>query len=255
MPKTRLDQQLVELNHYRSRSRARDAVLRGSVKVNGVAVKRPSQLVASNDRFEISDAAVDYVSRAALKLEAGLDASGFDPGGRNALDIGASTGGFSQLLLERGAKHVFAIDVGHDQMDDRISKDPRVSNLEGINARNLTIDMLGPKAQAGIGCVVCDVSFISLKLALPPALALVEPGGWGVFLVKPQFELGREHLGKGGIVREREKLEQCADDTARWLDMQDRWRHTHLLPSPIEGSGGNREFLLCGIKDANRKPE
>ncbi|MEM7462791.1 MAG: TlyA family RNA methyltransferase [Pseudomonadota bacterium] len=255
MPKTRLDQKLVDLNFYRSRSRARDAVLRGSVTVNGVAAMRPSQMVANEDNFEVRDAAIEYVSRAALKLEAGLEAAGYDPDGKVALDIGASTGGFSQILLERGASHIFAVDVGHDQMDARISSDPRVTNLEGINARNLTITTLGPEAKVGIGCVVCDVSFISLKLALPPALALVEPDGWGIFLVKPQFELGREHLGKGGIVRDREMLEQCSNDMACWLDMQDGWRNTHLLPSPIEGSGGNQEFLLCGMKDANRKPE
>lgn len=254
MAKTCLDQQLVELNIYRTRSRARDAVRRGTVSVNGEITRRPSQKVASDDHFEIVDAAFDYVSRAALKLEAGLEATKFDPQGCVALDIGASTGGFSQVLLEGGAAHVFAVDVGHGQIDARIGKDPRVSNLEGINARSLTIDVLGSKAQAGINCVVSDVSFISLKIALPPALELVQPGGWGIFLVKPQFELGRENLGKGGIVRDKKNLIQCANDLAHWLDTQSEWRHTHLLPSPIEGSGGNQEFLLCGIKDADRKP-
>lgn len=253
MTKSRLDQQLVDLTYYRTRSRARDAVLRGSVSVNGVVSRRPSQKVSGGDRFEIHDAAFNYVSRAALKLKAGLNATRFDPEGRIAMDIGASTGGFSQILLEAGAAHVFAVDVGHGQIDARIGKDPRVSNLEGVNARNLNPDILGPEAREGIDCVVSDVSFISLKLALPPALDMVKHGGWGIFLVKPQFELGRENLGKGGIVRDKEKLQQCANDMTQWLDMQPDWRHTHLLPSPIEGSGGNQEFLLCGIKDANRK--
>ncbi|MGI9400877.1 MAG: TlyA family RNA methyltransferase [Rhizobiaceae bacterium] len=250
MAKTRLDQKLVDLNYYRTRSRARDAVLRGSVSVNGVIARKPAQNVASNDQFEVADAASDYVSRAALKLKAGLEASGFDPNGCIALDIGASTGGFTQVLLEAGANHVFAIDVGHGQMDAKLLTDPRITNLEGINARNLTIETLGAPKDTQIICVVCDVSFISLKLALPPALEIVQSGGWGIFLVKPQFELGQENLGKGGIVRDHQMSKRCAEEMAQWLDMQQGWRHTHLLASPIEGGDGNQEFLLCGEKDA-----
>lgn len=252
MQKNRLDQQLVDLNIYRTRSRARDAVLRGAVSVNGTVVTRPSQSVSLQDRFDIEDAALDYVSRAALKLKAGLAATGYDTTGCIALDLGASTGGFTQVLLEAGCRHVFAVDVGHGQIDPRIGRDGRVTSLEGVNARSLTWDDLGGEVHGGIDCVVSDLSFISLKLALPPALSMVRPGGWGIFLVKPQFELGREHVGKGGIVRDRQEQDHCAMDLAKWLDRQTGWRHTHILASPIEGGSGNREFLLGGIKDAKQ---
>src|SRR5690606_208620 len=174
---------------FPSRSRARDAVTRGTVKVEGRLVTKAGQTFPDNATVEIDDPAQDYVSRAALKLVAALDHFGLDPTGLNCLDVGASTGGFTQVLLQRGGAHVIAVDVGHDQMHPLVAGDARVTNLEGLNARTLSEDDLSDRP---IDFVVSDVSFISLKLALPPALLLARPGATCVLLVKPQFEAGRE---------------------------------------------------------------
>jgi 23S rRNA (cytidine1920-2'-O)/16S rRNA (cytidine1409-2'-O)-methyltransferase len=241
----RLDQYLVELGHYETRSRARDAIARGAVSVDGKPVTKPGAPVSAGAAVAIADPARAYVSRAALKLIAGLDAFGFDPVGRDCLDIGASTGGFSQVLLERGARHVTAIDVGHGQMDPRVAADPRVENREGRNARDLSTADVGNRA---IGAIVSDVSFISLKLALPAALDLAASGAFAVLLVKPQFEAGREAIGKGGLLKDPLRGPAIADDLATWLGGQAGWRVTGLVPSPIEGGDGNLEFLLGGVK-------
>ncbi len=242
----RLDELLVERGLFASRSRARDAVERGTVSVDGTVVSKPGQPVGSNAVVDVDDPARAYVSRAALKLIAGLDCFGFDPAGCNALDIGASTGGFTQVLLERGAAHVTAIDVGHGQLAALVAADPRVASIEGLNARDLTADDLAGTAP---DFIVSDVSFISLKLALPPALALAASGARAVLLVKPQFEAGREGIGKGGLLKNPADAERIAADLAAWLDAQPGWRALGFVPSPIEGGDGNREFLLGGIKD------
>ncbi len=184
------------------------------------------------------------MSRAALKLKTALDHFDLSAQGRRALDIGASTGGFTQVLLEQGARHVHAVDVGHGQLAERIAADPRVINIEGLNARDLTADHLGGDAP---DFVVSDVSFISLKLALPPALGLAAPNAAAILLVKPQFEVGRAHVGKGGIVAP-DIAARCADDLAEWLGAQPGWTALGLAPSPIAGSDGNTEYLLAGRK-------
>lgn len=236
----RLDEALVARGLVPSRARARDAVKRGTVTVDGAPETKAARMVAADAALAIDDPADGYVSRAALKLIAGLDAFGFDPTGLDVLDLGASIGGFTQVLLERGAAHVIAVDVGHGQLHPSLASDPRVTLLEGLNARELRAEHLGGRK---IGAVVADLSFISLKLALPPALTLAEPDAWGVFLVKPQFEVGREALGKGGIVRDVAVAERAAEGIALWLDQQD-WRVVGKTLSPIEGGSGNREFLL-----------
>ncbi len=241
----RLDQILVRLGFYESRSRARDAIARGAVLVDGKAILKAGALVTETADIALSDPARDYVSRAALKLIAGLDSFGFDPSGRVALDIGASTGGFTQVLLQRGAHHVFALDVGHDQLHASLGSDPRVNNLEGLNARELSRPHLGGHET---GVVVSDVSFISLKLALPPALELAAPGAFAVLLVKPQFEAGRTAIGKGGLLKDTVQGPIIADDLAAWLTTQPGWRAVGPIPSPIEGSDGNHEFLIGGVK-------
>lgn len=167
----RLDQLLAELGLFATRSRARDAIQRGTVKVDGRPVTKPGQNVARTAKIAVDDPASAYVSRGALKLIAALDHFNLDVQGRTALDIGASTGGFTQVLLERGSSHVIAIDVGHDQLHESLRKDARVTNKEGINARALELSHLDER---NIDCVVSDVSFISLKLALPPALAFAQ---------------------------------------------------------------------------------
>ena len=242
----RLDELLVRRGFFQSRSRARDAVERATVRVAGLVAKKPGAIVAESAQIEVDDPASAYVSRAALKLVAGLDHFGFDPAGAVALDIGASTGGFTQVLLERGAKVVFAIDVGHGQINPPLRADPRVTVREGLNARDLTADDLDGEAP---DFLVCDVSFISLKLALPPALLLAAPGAKGVFLVKPQFEAGREAIGKGGLLKEPQDGPLVASAIAEWLDGVPGWRVLGLHDSPIAGGDGNREFLLGGIKD------
>lgn len=239
--KRRLDETLVLRGLAPSRARARDMVKRGTVSIDGKPEIKPARMVEAEQAVAVADPASRYVSRSALKLAAALDAFKFDPTGLSALDIGASTGGFTQVLLERGAVHVVAIDVGHGELDSTLTEDPRVTPIEGLNARHLNRTHLGT---CKIGALVADVSFISLKLALPRALNLAEPRAWGVFLVKPQFEVGRKTLGKGGVVRDATVARRTADDIAAWLKDEQRWSVAGIIPSPIAGGSGNREFLI-----------
>lgn len=245
----RLDQLLMTLALFDSRSRARDAITRGTVTVNGEVVTRPGLTVAADAKITVDDPAKSYVSRAALKLVAALDHFDLSPDGRNCLDVGASTGGFTEVLLKRGAAHVTAIDVGHGQMHPRIAGDPRVTGIEGLNARHLTADDLGGRE---IDFVVSDVSFISLKLALPPALNLARPGAICVALVKPQFEAGREAIGKGGLLRDADSGGRVAAELERWLVEDIGWNSFGMIPCPIAGADGNQEFLLAGQKPAGQ---
>jgi 23S rRNA (cytidine1920-2'-O)/16S rRNA (cytidine1409-2'-O)-methyltransferase len=246
MTKLRLDVALVERGLAGSRARARDAVLRGCVRVDGDICRKPGQPVTDDNEIVIDDPASTYVSRAALKLIAGLDHFGLSPEGRSVLDLGASTGGFTQVLLERGAAHVIAVDVGHGQMAEALCGDCRVTLMEKLNARDLT-----PRHLAGrrVDAIVCDISFISLRLALPAALALAEAGAWGLFLVKPQFEVGRAHIGKGGLVRDTEQARHAVDEIARWLAEDQHWRILGHHPAPLAGGDGNQEYLLAALKE------
>jgi 23S rRNA (cytidine1920-2'-O)/16S rRNA (cytidine1409-2'-O)-methyltransferase len=222
-------------------------VLRGTVTVDGEPADKPARKVGPAERLALSDPAARYVSRAAQKLLAGLDAFGFDPAGLTALDLGASTGGFTQVLLERGAAHVIAVDVGHGQLHPILAADPRITLHEGVNARHLAAAHLGGHS---IGAIVADLSFISLKLGLPPAPALAELNAWGIFLIKPQFEVGRALVGKGGIVRDRAAAQQVAEGIAAWLSATQGWRVAGFLPSPLAGGDGNQEFLLGARRNA-----
>jgi 23S rRNA (cytidine1920-2'-O)/16S rRNA (cytidine1409-2'-O)-methyltransferase len=242
----RLDELLVRRGEFTTRSRARDAIERRAVRVEGELALKPGQSVPSHAAIEVDDPARRYVSRAALKLIAGLDHFHFDPRGCQALDIGASTGGFTEVLLERGAAHVRAIDVGHGQFAAALAADPRVSLVEGLNARDLTRDHLQGRSP---DFIVCDVSFISLRLAMPPALELAAPGARAILLVKPQFEAGRAAIGKGGLLRDPGMGPSIAEELRAWLDALPGWRALGQCPSPIDGGGGNREFLLAGTKD------
>ncbi|MEM7215103.1 MAG: TlyA family RNA methyltransferase [Pseudomonadota bacterium] len=243
--KTRLDEWLVNKGFYPSRARARDAILRGCISLDNNLSAKPSRTVGDDDAVRIDDPALQYVSRAALKLVHGLSETGFSPIGRTALDIGASTGGFCQVLLQLGADHVYALDVGHDQLAPCLRNHPKLTNLEGINARDLRIDHLAGK---GPEFLTSDVSFISLKLALPPALEIAAEKAIGVFLVKPQFEVGRVGLGKGGVVRDSHLALETAKSVRNWLDEFPGWKATHFMPSPLPGGDGNQEFLLAGMK-------
>ncbi|GLS78953.1 TlyA family RNA methyltransferase [Oharaeibacter diazotrophicus] len=244
MSRIRLDQFVVARGLAETRARARDAILRGAVTVDGRVATKAGEPVDEGADVRLDDPAARWVSRAALKLVGGLDAFGFDVAGRRALDVGASTGGFTEVLLDRGAAHVTAIDVGHGQLHPRVAADPRVTAIEGLNARELSATHLAGAPEA----VVCDVSFISLTLALPPALALAAPGAVGVFLAKPQFEVGRERIGKGGLVDPAEG-EAAARRLAAWVDGRDGWRTLGLVPSPIAGGDGNHEHLIGAVRD------
>ena len=236
----RLDELLVARGLYPSRSRARDAILRGTVTVAGVAATKPARMVQANAVIALADEAQPYVSRAAVKLKHALAHFGIEVNGRHAMDIGASTGGFTQVLLEQGAACVTAIDVGHGQM---AIHDPRLVSIEGLNARDL---LAGHLAHA-IDLIVCDVSFISLKLALPRALDLAEQGAYLVALIKPQFEVGRDGLGKGGIVTGETQRSRVCADISSWL-AERGWTILGLTPSPIAGGDGNEEFLIAARK-------
>jgi len=185
------------------------------------------------------------VSRGAVKLAAALDTFGFDPKGCIALDVGASTGGFTQVLLARGAAKVYAVDVGHRQLHARLKGDARVVSLEGCDARSLTPASVGEP----ISAVVADMSFISLTKALGPALALAAPGAWLIALIKPQFEAGRARIGKGGIVRDARARQEAVEAVRAWLAQQQGWRVVGIVPSPIRGGSGNEEFLMGACND------
>lgn len=242
----RLDQLLVEREFFSTRSRARDAIVRGTVSCDNQILSKPGLMVDRDIVLALDDPAQRYVSRAALKLIAALDGFNVDVQALDALDIGASTGGFTQVLLERGAAHVTAIDVGHGQLHQSLFDNSRITLYEGLNARALEARDLQDHLP---DIIVSDVSFISLKLALPPALTLAKPEATALLLVKPQFEVGREAIGKGGVVKDKMIGEKIADELYQWLDREPGWQAKGLLPSPIEGGDGNREFLLYGMKN------
>lgn len=244
MVRVRLDELLVRRGLVASRSRGADAIRRGAVTVDGTLARKAGQPVAENVRIEIDDAAAGYVSRGALKLRHALETFSFDPSGLRCFDIGASTGGFTQVLLEHGARHVTCVDVGRDQLAERLRDDPRVTLLEGTDARKLTRALV-PEP---VTVLVADVSFISLTKALPVALELAAPGAWLVALIKPQFEVGPAHVGKGGVVRDEAARDAAVASVRDWLGGQRGWRLTGCIASPIKGGEGNVEFLLGAEK-------
>lgn len=238
----RADIILVERGFFESRAKARAAIEAGLVRVNGVELKKPSEQVDEEAPIEAS-APHPWVSRAGLKLVGGLDAFGFDPTGKLCLDVGSSTGGFTQVLVSRGAEKVIAVDVGHDQLHASLRQNLRILSLEGTDARLLTPALLAEHGIAGRpDMVVCDASFISLKLVLPAALGLCTSGAELVALIKPQFEAGRERVKKGIVRDDAVHAEVCAT-ISQWLEDQG-WTILGLVPSPIEGGDGNREFLV-----------
>ena len=245
-PRIRLDQLLSDRALAASRSRARDMVARGCVLVNGTKAKKAGTLVAPDAEIAVDDPAHAYVSRAALKLIAGLDVAEFDVTGQHALDLGASTGGFTQVLLERGAASVLAVDVGHGQMAGKITDDPRVTNREGLNARALTNEHL----EQAPSVIVSDLSFVSLTIAAEPALLLATKNAVAVLLVKPQFEVGKDGVGKGGLVNDQALVDEMLERVTLWFNSLRGWAMTRLVPSPIHGGDGNLEYLLCGVRNA-----
>ncbi|WP_127090185.1 TlyA family RNA methyltransferase [Aquabacter cavernae] len=241
MARERIDKLLVARGLFESRARAQAAVRAGLVQADGVPVTRPSDEVDCEAALAASEAH-PFVSRGGLKLAAALDAFGFDPAGAVALDVGASTGGFTDVLLRRGARRVYAVDVGREQFHHSLRARPEVQLFEGLDARALS------RAQVPepVDLVVSDVSFISLALVLPAALALAGEGARLAALIKPQFEAGPARVKKG-IVRDAAVHDEVCDRISQVVaDLG--WRVAGLIPSPIEGGDGNREFLIGAVR-------
>jgi 23S rRNA (cytidine1920-2'-O)/16S rRNA (cytidine1409-2'-O)-methyltransferase len=238
----RADIVLVERGFFASRARAQAAIAAGLVRVGGEPLRKASEVIADGAAVE-AEAPHPYASRGGLKLAAALDAFALDPKGLVCLDVGASTGGFTDVLLERGARAVVAIDVGRGQLDPRLAADSRVSSLENLDARALTAQHIG----APTGAIVSDVSFISQRLVLPHVLSLAAKPAWLVSLVKPQFEVGRAKIVKGLVRDEQAVVSACADVRA-CVEAQG-WRVLGIIPSPVAGGAGAREFLLGARHD------
>lgn len=234
----RIDKFLFDKGFAKSRASAKRLIDGGFVKVDGKTVTKASLEVTSDSTVEIEENTEKYVSRGGFKLEAALDSFGIDPTGLDCVDIGASTGGFTDCLLGRGAGFVRAVDVGRSQLDPKIAEDARVRSFEGVNARYITPEDIGGLCDL----VVCDVSFISLTLIMPAVKGLLNEGGRFVALIKPQFEAGRANIGKNGIVKNRDvhisvinKVLDCGESLGLYCG--------GLITSPILGGDGNREYL------------
>jgi 23S rRNA (cytidine1920-2'-O)/16S rRNA (cytidine1409-2'-O)-methyltransferase len=241
MPRERLDKILVDRGLVSSRERARSLVMRGAVLVRGQPETKPGTMIDPSIEITVKEEDHPYVSRGALKLVKGLDTFGIDPTGKVALDIGASTGGFTDVLLRRGATRVYAIDVGYGQLAWSIRSDPRVVVIERENVRTLPLERVPEPADLA----VIDVSFISLTLVLPRVVELLRPPGDKpiVALVKPQFEVGREQVGKGGVVRDEAARQGAIDKVRTWATANEFTAGEHV-ESPITGPAGNVEYLL-----------
>ena len=233
---------LVDRGLCASRERARAMILAGQVRVNGQVVSKAGHPVTPDAEIALIVPDHPYVGRGGVKLAHALDAFGIDPLGRVALDVGASTGGFTDVLLRRGAARVVALDVGHGQLDWTLRNDPRVFVIERVNARTLTADQLPPDARA-FGIITIDVSFIGVRHVLPAVAPLLRPDGDAVVLVKPQFEAGRGEVGKGGLVHDEAVHARVIDEVTAAADALGLTR-TAVTESPITGTEGNREFFL-----------
>jgi 23S rRNA (cytidine1920-2'-O)/16S rRNA (cytidine1409-2'-O)-methyltransferase len=238
--KQRADLALVERGLAESRTRAQALILAGKVFSGEQRVDKPGQVLREDDPLEVRGQDHPWVSRGGLKLAHGLQAFGLDPAGRVCIDVGASTGGFTHVLLHHGAARVYAVDVGHGQLAWNLRNDPRVVVLERLNARYLEATHI-PEP---VGAVVCDASFIGLATVLPAALALTAPGAFAVALIKPQFEAGAKLVGKGGVVRDPNIHRAVCARVQQWWSSLPGWEVLGITESPITGPEGNKEFLI-----------
>jgi len=236
----RLDEALVARGLAENRTRARALIMAGLVYAGERRLEKAGMTIADDLAIEVRGKEHPWVSRGGVKLAHALDTFVIDPSGLIALDIGASTGGFTDVLLARGARRVYAVDVGHGQLHWKLRNDPRVSVLERTNARNLDRTAI-PKPP---DLIACDASFIGLETVLPAALALAAPSATLVALIKPQFEVGKGRVGKGGVVRDPALHEEVCERIRAWLEAQD-WTVLGLTESPILGPEGNKEFLIA----------
>ena len=245
MARRRADVELVARGLAASRARARALIMAGAVFSAERRIDKPGQLLAPDAALEVRRRDHPWVSRGGVKLAHALDRFAISGAGKVALDLGAATGGFTDVLLDRGARRVYAVDVGRGQLAWRLRTDPRVIVLERTNARRLTRAQV-PEAAA---IVTCDVSFIGLETVLPAALALAAPGADLVALIKPQFEVGRGEVGKGGVVRDPELHAAVCRRIEAWLAARPGWSVVGIVDSPILGPSGNREFLIAARRD------
>lgn len=237
--KQRIDQLLVEHGHAESRTRAQALVMAGLVYVGDAKIAKPGQAVAQDAAIEVRGRDHPWVSRGGIKLAHALDHFALDPVGCTAMDIGSSTGGFTDVLLSKGGDHVFAVDSGTNQLAWKLRQDPRVSVLEQTSARLLTPELIDRPCS----WVVCDASFISLRKVLEVPLKLASPSCRVVALIKPQFEVGKGEVGKGGVVRDPALHQRVCDEVREWLESEG-WKVQGIVESPITGPEGNVEFLI-----------
>ncbi len=247
MAKARADFLLVERGLAESRARAQALILAGLVYAGERRVEKPGQTLPSDAPLTVRGRDHPWVSRGGVKLAHALAHFGLSPAGRVCLDIGASTGGFVDVLLAHGAKRVYAIDVGHGQLAWKLRTDPRVVSLERTNARFLSREVI----EEPIETLTCDASFIGLQRLLPAPLALTASGAWAIALIKPQFEVGPGAVGHGGVVRNPASHQEVCKNVSAWWGGLPGWRVLGVIESPILGPAGNREFLIAAVRDAD----
>lgn len=248
MAKERIDVLLVEKKFVDSREKAQKTIMAGLVYVAGERVDKVGTKVSVDLEIEVRGNAMPYVSRGGFKLEKAMKSYGIGLENKRCMDIGASTGGFTDCMLQNGANHVFSVDVGYGQLDWKLRNDPRVTNMERTNIRHVTLDHIG----SPLDFISIDVSFISLKLVLPVAVSLLEDGGEIVFLIKPQFEAGREHMRKSGVLKDPKIHEMVIQQILSLVDSLPL-NLKAMTYSPIKGPKGNIEFLAYAQKNIKEK--
>lgn len=242
--KIRADQLVVNLGLAESRTQAARLIMAGEVFHGTLRIDKPGAQLKEDTTLTVRAPLHPWVSRGGMKLAGALSHFGLSPEGLIAVDVGASTGGFTDVLLTHGARKVYAVDVGQGQLAWKLQQDARVIRMDQTNARHLTAMQIPEAPQV----IVCDASFISLKLVLPAVMQLAAPGAWMVALIKPQFEVGKENIGKGGIVRDEALHQQVCDDIAAWCANDMKWEVIGITDSPITGAEGNKEFLIAARK-------
>lgn len=242
--KLRLDLLLVQRNLASSRNHAQALIMEGVVYVNGQKVDKAGTAIKTDVEINVKDSGLKYVGRGGLKLEGALKYFDIEVKDKIALDIGASTGGFTDCLLQNGAQKVYAVDVGYGQLDWKLRNDERVILMEKVNARHMSIDDIAEK----VDLIVIDVSFISLTKIIPNSIQYLKPKGIIIALIKPQFEVGKGEVGKGGIVRDKSKHTEVVEKITEHL-IEHKFRINGVLPSPILGAEGNKEFLIVAEND------
>jgi 23S rRNA (cytidine1920-2'-O)/16S rRNA (cytidine1409-2'-O)-methyltransferase len=244
LAKTRADVALVERGLVESRAKAQALIMAGKVFAGERKLAKPGESIAEDQGLEVRGQDHPWVSRGGLKLAHALEAFALDPAGLVCLDLGASTGGFTDVLLQSGAAKVYAVDVGHGQLAWKLRSDPRVVVLERTNARTLSVEQVPESCDL----LVCDASFIGLEVLLPAPLTLMKEQAMMAVLIKPQFEVGKERVGKGGVVRDPALHEEVCRRIESWVNAQPGWSVAGLVESPITGPEGNKEFLLVAHK-------